>query len=140
MFRGGALIPRLASRISAGGGATLTDRLSAEIRKLPRDVWPLVANHWRQPKCYAAMTHHLNALPVSLDEIAVTPPVNTPTILITGAHSAGSAKVRPAEISTNITHIIAADSGHWVQLDEPDIVIRAIRTLIERAVISPTRV
>jgi pimeloyl-ACP methyl ester carboxylesterase len=136
--RGSALVPRLASKISAERGATLTDRLSGEIRKLPREVWPLVANHWRQPKCFAAMTNHLDALPASLDEIAATPPVNTPTILIIGAHSAGSTNIRPADISSNVTHIIAPNSGHWVQLDEPDIVIEAIRTLAEQASVSLT--
>jgi pimeloyl-ACP methyl ester carboxylesterase len=137
--KGSALVPRLAARISAGGGATLTDRLSGEIRKLPREAWPLVANHWRQPKCYAAMTHHLDALPAGLDEIIAAPPVNTPTILITGARSAGSANVRAADISSNLTHIIAAHSGHWVQLDEPAVVIEAIRALVEQAAVSLMR-
>ena len=29
-------------------------------------------------------------------------------------------------------HIIAAKSGHWIQLDRPDAVIRAIREMVSR--------
>ena len=33
-------------------------------------------------------------------------------------------------------HIIAAKSGHWIQLDEPELVVQAIREMIE--VIKPS--
>jgi pimeloyl-ACP methyl ester carboxylesterase len=29
-------------------------------------------------------------------------------------------------------HIVAAKSGHWIQLDEPELVVQAIREMIER--------
>jgi pimeloyl-ACP methyl ester carboxylesterase len=33
--------------------------------------------------------------------------------------------------STTATAIVARSSGHWVQLDEPELVVAAIRTLID---------
>jgi pimeloyl-ACP methyl ester carboxylesterase len=34
---------------------------------------------------------------------------------------------RTAALSSRGQHIVAEDSGHWVQLDRPDEVVRAIR-------------
>jgi pimeloyl-ACP methyl ester carboxylesterase len=30
-------------------------------------------------------------------------------------------------------HIIASNSGHWIQFDEPDLVISTIRDVVDRA-------
>lgn len=38
-----------------------------------------------------------------------------------------------AQLSTRSTQIIAKNSGHYIQLDRPDLVIGAIRTMVDRA-------
>jgi hypothetical protein len=35
-------------------------------------------------------------------------------------------------LSTDVTHIVAEKSGHWIQLDEPDVVVNAIREAVMR--------
>lgn len=39
-----------------------------------------------------------------------------------------------AALSTESTHIIAEGSGHYVHLDDPELVIRAIKDLVRKAV------
>ena len=34
--------------------------------------------------------------------------------------------------STNITYIVAENSGHWIQLDEPELVVSAVRDMVTR--------
>lgn len=38
-----------------------------------------------------------------------------------------------AQLSTRSTHVIAKNSGHYIQLDRPDLVIEAIRQVLEQA-------
>jgi pimeloyl-ACP methyl ester carboxylesterase len=36
-----------------------------------------------------------------------------------------------AHLSSQGKHIVASKSGHWIQLDEPDLVIESIREVVE---------
>jgi pimeloyl-ACP methyl ester carboxylesterase len=38
-----------------------------------------------------------------------------------------------ARLSTRGTHVIAKNSGHFIQLDRPDIVIEAVRKVVDQA-------
>ena len=54
---------------------------------------------------------------------------------VRGANSAGTIAEhrRLTRLSPQSRHIVAASSGHWIQFDEPDLVISAIRDLVYRA-------
>jgi pimeloyl-ACP methyl ester carboxylesterase len=38
-----------------------------------------------------------------------------------------------ARLSTRSTHVIAKNSGHYIQLDRPDLVIEAVHTVVDQA-------
>jgi len=38
-----------------------------------------------------------------------------------------------AQLSTKSTHVIAKNSGHYIQLDRPDLVIEAVRGVVDQA-------
>jgi len=38
-----------------------------------------------------------------------------------------------ARLAPNGRHVVAAQSGHWIQFDEPDLVVAIIRETVERA-------
>jgi pimeloyl-ACP methyl ester carboxylesterase len=38
-----------------------------------------------------------------------------------------------AQLSTRSTHVIAKNSGHYIQLDRPDAVVAAVRDVVEKA-------
>jgi pimeloyl-ACP methyl ester carboxylesterase len=117
-------LPRLIARMSAGGGASVTERLTGEIRKLPPETWPMIRMHWSDEKCFATMADYLQRLPES---VAMTRgdrvPEHIPTILLTAPG------VEP-ETAVGVVHRPARRGGHWIQLDEPELVIQAVRELI----------
>ena len=66
-----ALCRKLAARLTSGGsGSGFTDRLAGELRKLPSELWPVIAWHWSQEKNFEGMARHLECLPESAEEMA----------------------------------------------------------------------
>ncbi len=45
MLGGSRLLPKIINRASAGGGRGTVERLVGEVRKLPREKWPVLASH-----------------------------------------------------------------------------------------------
>jgi hypothetical protein len=102
-----------------------------EVRKLPPETYPLMQEFWSQPKCYDAMADHLAALERDAAAIAriETPPA-IPTIVISSGNQPQEhidAQRRLAEASHQGRHVIASRSTHWVQFDEPELIVEAIR-------------
>ena len=131
---GSRAIPLIAARTSGRRGSKLTERLVGEVRKLPPELWPVVQSHWCQPKSFRSMADHLASLPASA---AACDPVgdlgDLPLIVLSAADSSPSRAAehdRMAARSTRGAKVIAEKSGHWIQLDQPDLVIDSIRRLL----------
>jgi pimeloyl-ACP methyl ester carboxylesterase len=124
LMTGSPRIPKLLARLSAGKGAGVTDSLTREVRKLPREVWPMVAAQWCLPKSFRGMADYLEALPANA--AAARSPEHIPAVIITALH--GTPEQIPGAI-----HYTAFQTGHWIQLDEPELVVRAIQDVIELA-------
>jgi pimeloyl-ACP methyl ester carboxylesterase len=120
LLSGSGAIPRLMARATAGHGASVTSRLTGEVRKLPKELWPMVCAHWSLPKSFRAMAGYLEALPANAASVQI--PAAIPTIVLTPPNP-------NCEIPEGAIHRIAPNSGHWIQLDEPDLVVQAIRDL-----------
>ena len=119
-----------------GRGATaVVSRLVGEIQKLPTAVWPMVRAHWCLPKCYWAMAQHLAALPRCCAEAAAAAPLPDIPLIVVSAGDATPARMTEQQAlvrsSTQACHLIATASGHWVQLDQPELVVHAIHELVE---------
>jgi pimeloyl-ACP methyl ester carboxylesterase len=121
LMSGSSKLPKVLARLSAGRGAGVTDNLTREVRKLPREVWPLVAAQWCLPKSFRGMADYLEALPANA--AAARPLEDLPAAIITALHGT------PEQIP-GATHYTAFQTGHWIQLDEPELVEKAIRNLI----------
>jgi len=92
---------------------------------MPRELWPMVAEHWSQPKSFLGMAAYFEALPECAREIIESPPLEEiPVIILTPA---GALPLTVA--GRNVRHIAAETSGHWIQLDQPGLVVEAVRTL-----------
>ena len=111
-------------------------RLVGEVRKLPPETYPLMQEFWSQPKCSRAMADHLATLEHDAAAIArIETSALIPTIVISSGNQPEEqidAQRRLAEASCGGRHVIAARSTHWVQFDEPGLIIEAIRALVER--------
>lgn len=130
---GSRTIPRFIGRAtSTGAGLATMERLVGEVQKMPKELWPAIMSHWSHPKSFASMGGHLAQLPHSVASIIDSKPLeNVPVTILTGASSRTKwAADDLARLSTNVTHIVAENSGHWIQLDEPELVVSAVRDLV----------
>ena len=57
---GNQRLPQLISRWSAGNGASVAERLTGEVRKLPKEVWPMIQMHWSDQKSFRTMAEFCN--------------------------------------------------------------------------------
>ncbi len=133
---GARSIPKLVASLSSGHGESTLSRLVGEVQKMPPEVWPMVQAHWCQPKSFLAMAGYLELLPASAAgaaECGATPPRISVTILSASNSSAAQLAERDtmARRSTRGQHIVVANSGHWIHLDQPQVVIQAIRDMVD---------
>jgi len=138
LLTGGAPgVPRNFVRIFGPTAARTLERLVGEVRKLPPDVHPVVQALWCQPKCFRAMADHLGALEEMTAAVSrVTSLADVPLVIISsGDHTPDTiAQHRQlARLSFQGRHMVATKSGHWIQFDEPDLVVAAIREIVESA-------
>jgi pimeloyl-ACP methyl ester carboxylesterase len=108
------------------------------VRKLPPEVHPVVQAQWSQPKCFRAMADYLGVLQREAAAIAaVAPPPDIPITVISGGHQTPqeiAAQRGLAERSSRWRHLIAEHSGHWIPFDEPELIVRAVRELVDASV------
>ncbi len=134
LLAGSRRLPKLLAKVSSGPGSVVPDRLVGEIRKLPPEVWPAVRAHWCLPRSFRILAEYLERLPeqcaLPLDEDALRP---IPVTVISAARSAPeviAAHRRTAAASRRGRHVVAEESGHWIQLDQPGLVVDEIRELL----------
>ena len=134
---GSRRIPKFAARVSSGSGSQLTERLVGEVRKLPQELWPVIQSHWCQPKAFLAMADHLEALPGSAAACQTHCDLgDMPITVLSGANSAADRTAEHqamADRSSRGKLRVAQKSGHWIQLDEPDLVVEAVREIVEQS-------
>ena len=128
--------PRRFVRIFGPTAARTLERLVGEVRKLPPELHPTVQALWCQPKCFYAMADHLAVLEregVSLS--GFIPPGEIPVIVISSGNQPPdeiAAHGMLAARSADGRHVIAARSAHWVQFDEPALVVTLVAELVDR--------
>jgi pimeloyl-ACP methyl ester carboxylesterase len=128
--------PRRFVRVFGPTAARTLERLIGEVRKLPPEVYPMLQELWCQPKCFHAMADHLGVLEREGASMgALIPPRNIPVVVISSGNQPTAqiaAHLMLAERSADGRHVVAARSAHWVQFDEPELVVALVRELVER--------
>ena len=128
-------IPRRFAKIFGPPASRTLERLVGEVRKLPADLYPIVQAHWCQPRCFYSMADHLRTLVRDRESMArLSPPV--PVVVISSRDQPPDQIVAHrllAETSPSGRHLIAERSGHWVQLDQPDLIVDTIRQFVDSA-------
>ncbi len=134
LLAGARRIPQTIANVSSGSGETLISRLVGEVRKMPRETWPILQAHWSQPKGFEAMADYLEALPESSAQAAALGPLpRIPITILSASHSTSeqlAARDEMARRSPAGRHLLAAHSGHWIHLDQPELVIQSIREML----------
>jgi pimeloyl-ACP methyl ester carboxylesterase len=114
--------------------ARTLERLVGEVRKLPPEVHPIVQALWCQPKCFRAMADHLRTLPdVAFSASRLEPLRDLPLVVISSGDQTpdvAASHQALARMSSRGRRVVAANSRHWVQFDEPELVIETIREVV----------
>jgi pimeloyl-ACP methyl ester carboxylesterase len=135
-------VPRRFVRIFGSTTAGTLERLVGEVRKLPPEVHPIVQAHWSQPKCFRAMAEHLGALQDMAAVVAgVTSLPDVPLVVVSSGDQSPERIDRHralARLSPSGRHVIAEKTGHWIQLDAPELVIAMIRDVWKLALARKT--
>ena len=134
LISGGRRIPQWMAKLSSGQGESVISRLVGEVRKMPEETWPMVRSHWCLPKNFRGLSAYLESLPASsVEAAALREPALPITVLSAANATAQQLEEREAwtRRSPRGQHIIARKSGHWIQLDEPELVVQAVRQMIE---------
>jgi pimeloyl-ACP methyl ester carboxylesterase len=135
LMTGGRRVPKMIARVSGGRGESTITRLVGEVSKMPPETWPMVQAHWCQPKSFQGMAAYLESLPQSAREAAgLDAPGAIPVTVLSAANATAEQldeREAIARRSPHGQHIIARKSGHWIQLDEPELVVQAIRDLVK---------
>jgi pimeloyl-ACP methyl ester carboxylesterase len=128
LLAGSRWLPKAVGGSASGRGLSVMKRLAGEVGKMPQEVWPMVAAHWSSPKSFLGMAAHLESLPRSAQELYDSPPLDRiPAIVLCSVRSTAPA---PERLSADVRCIVAEKSGHWIHLDQPELVVDAVRDLI----------
>ena len=134
--RGATGAPKAAARVFGPSAEKFLGRILGEVRKLPPETLPLVRMLWCQPRSFQSMARYVGALPASAAVVATLGGLGAlPLAVLSGSHhSEPRAKEQEelARLSSNSKHLIAAESAHWIHLDEPELVVEAVREVVEQ--------
>ena len=119
---------------TVSGGKHVLDRLTNEVGKMPREVWPVVAAHWSRPGFYRGMRNYIESIPDTVMEMRDAEPIREiPVLVLTPGKSTPLSRECLNRIGDNVQQVIAPASEHWIHLDEPDLVIGSIRAMVTAA-------
>jgi pimeloyl-ACP methyl ester carboxylesterase len=131
--RTGKLSGQLAGAAGPGGRHVLR-RITTEVGKMPREVWPVVAAQWSRPGFYAGMRKHIESIPDTVREMHDAEPIREiPVTILTPGKAKPLSEECLQRIGDRVQQVIAPASAHWIHLDEPELVIDAIRAMVKTA-------
>jgi pimeloyl-ACP methyl ester carboxylesterase len=135
----GALSPaRALVRLASRGSLSAEDEgILAPVWKLPAEVRRPLRYFWTQPKFFEALGSQIESICVSAAEAldAAVPGYGALPLVTMSSTNPSEHRLRQQEalarLSTRGQHTIASNSGHWIPLDQPEVVISVIRRIYE---------
>ncbi len=128
----------LAKIISRGGLSREDEGILAPLWKLPLETRKPLRQFWTQEKFFAALGSQIQSISTSAAETLAAAPDgygDLPIVTISSTDP-GDYRLRQQEalarLSRSGRHIVASNSGHWIPLDQPQVVIDAIEEVIAR--------
>jgi pimeloyl-ACP methyl ester carboxylesterase len=132
---GRSTAPRAVLRTFGNSAVSVVSRVVGEVTKLPKEVLPAVRSHWSRPKSFLTMANYIAGLRASSKEMSGTGlPSDLPLVVLSAEKASAERNEEQkdlAQLCANVEHAIIPDCGHWVHLDRPDVVVEAIRRVVE---------
>lgn len=127
---------RVTTTLVSAGALRGGEHMAAPAGKLPPELQPAAHSFWLRPNFYRALAGQTEALPESAAQVAAAGDLGALPLIVLAA--ANSKKNRLAEqesiarLSTRGTFLLAG-ADHWIQLEQPQLVVEAIRAVVEAA-------
>jgi pimeloyl-ACP methyl ester carboxylesterase len=124
---------RLASLLCRVGGETaqtLMDRMLCEVGKMPSEARAAVVANWSRPEFYRTLRAYLQSVPAAVMTMHRAAQLTVPVTVLTPITATPLTNAQLQNISSNARQVIAPASAHWVHLDEPELVLSAIRDML----------
>ncbi len=106
----------------------------APVKLLPASLRPILRALWSQPKPFNTLADQIAHLPESAAQVARTGSLGSMPLLVLSPSCGSTASQQQhdslASLSTSGQHRAVADSGHWIQLEQPDLVVEAIHHVV----------
>jgi pimeloyl-ACP methyl ester carboxylesterase len=129
----GALAPArgLVAMVSRGNLTREHEEILAPIWRLPSSARAALQQMWTRPKFFEALGSQIETICQSAGEVLDSGGLSgLPLVVVSATHPHPHhvmLQERLAAMSPQGRRIVARSSGHWVPLEEPDIVVAAVR-------------
>ncbi|HKM90851.1 MAG TPA: alpha/beta hydrolase [Candidatus Acidoferrales bacterium] len=133
--RGSKAVPVTVTRAFGPSALALVTRMVGQVMKYPPGLRRVAQAHWSCPGPFASLADHLAHLPESAQEVAACGSLgDLPFVVMTAANPSAARAAQQDAVacqSTRGRHIIAREGGHWLLLDQPELVVQAIESVVE---------
>jgi len=133
LVRGSRYVPKLVARVTAGRGMGVAERLVGEVRKIPRELWPAIAEHWSRAGSFEVMANGLERLPVSMGQVEEGRGLGSLPVTVLSAANVSTIGLAEheaeARLSSSGQQEIVPGTGHWIPFDAPEVISEAIRLI-----------
>jgi pimeloyl-ACP methyl ester carboxylesterase len=135
--RGNSRAPRSALALFGPKATETVGRILRELLKLPPETVRVIRARWSTPAFFWTMATYIKSLPKCAAELrSVLFPPHILVTVISGGHQPQVRLDEHAAIAAHSVrgrHIIAEKSRHWIHLDQPQLVIDAVREMLSLA-------
>jgi pimeloyl-ACP methyl ester carboxylesterase len=129
----------LVKAASRRGLSRQDEAILAPVRKLPPELRPTLAQFWSKPHFFEALGSQIESVCVSAGKVldATAGGYGDLPLITISSTDPGAYRLRQqdamAALSTRGRHIMASQSGHWIPLDQPQVVIDAVKDVVTAA-------
>jgi pimeloyl-ACP methyl ester carboxylesterase len=133
----GALAPARAvvALISRGGVARADEEILAPIWKLPREARAVLKHMWTRAAFFDALGSQIASISQSAAEVIDAGEIGDVPLVIVSATNPHPHHVAMQQQLVNRgrlgRRIVASASGHWVPLDQPEVIVDAVCSIVE---------
>jgi pimeloyl-ACP methyl ester carboxylesterase len=125
-------VRRLVLRVRAPGER---GRIESLLEKVPASLRPVLQSFWERPDTLRSLASLIENAQESARfvDAARLPLGDRPLLVLTAAHPSPDRlreQEEVARLSSRGRQVVARTSGHWIPLDEPELVVEAVREVV----------
>jgi pimeloyl-ACP methyl ester carboxylesterase len=121
---------------SRGALSRQDEAILAPIWKLPPEVRPVLSQFWTKPQFFEALGSQIGSICISAAQVqdATAGGFGDLPLVTISSTDPGEYRLRQqdamARLSTRGRHIVASNSDHWIPLDQPEVVVDAVKDVL----------